>query len=106
MATEKDDRAEAWEEEVELVQTIPAVPVSLFTVGVAGTTGVCPVGYRNGRVWFVGHDGHISRPLCRPGVTAITSALQAWSGAGLEVDVSCLCPLGHREVTFALRGEG
>lgn len=90
--------------EVLLADRMPNPTVGSFTIGITQTTGVCPMSYRRGHVWFVRPGGRLSRSLCRPGVTAIASALEQAAGHnGLDKDVSCVCPLGDQDVTFTIR---
>jgi hypothetical protein len=90
--------------EVLLADRIPIPASGSFTIGITQTDGVCPMSYRRGHVWFVRPGGRLSRPLCKPGVAAISSALErATQNGGLEKDVSCACPLGDQDVTFTVR---
>jgi hypothetical protein len=91
--------------EVAELELMDAVPVSLMmpvTLGVTRASGVCPLGFRPGHTWVVGVDGHLSRPLCAPAVTASTAILEEWSAVGLRIAEPCHCPVG-RELVFAVQ---
>lgn len=92
--------------ELELVDELPPVPILPVTVGVAGATGGCPLGFRPGQTWRVDADGHISRPLCRPAVDALTSMLPTLTEEDWEHGVPCRCPLKDREVIFEVESKG
>ena len=89
--------------ELELMDMLPDAPLAPFTIGITRAIGVCPLGFRRGDAWFVGSDGHISRQMCRPAITALGSILQATHNAGLDQEVACLCPLIDRQVLFAVQ---
>ena len=91
--------------ELELMDAVPVAPLSPVTIGVVGAKGVCPLGFRPGHTWVIGDDGHLSRPLCQPAVTALSSMLRSVSTKGAKLRVPCHCPLGNREVAFAVQGE-
>ena len=89
--------------ELELMDMLPVAPLAPVTIGITRDIGVCPLGFRRGDAWFVDSDGHISRPLCRPAISALGSMLQATQNAGQEQEVACLCPLSDRKVLFAVQ---
>ncbi len=91
--------------ELELMDALPEGPLSPVTISVVGARGVCPLGFRPGHTWVIGDDGHLSRPLCQPAVTALSSMLRSVSTKGAKLRVPCYCPLGNREVAFAVQGE-
>ena len=91
--------------ELELMDAVPVTPLSPVTIRVVGATGVCPLGYRPGHTWVIGDDGHLSRPLCKPAVIALSSMLRALSREGVKLRVPCYCPMGDREVAFAVQEE-
>ena len=91
--------------ELELMDAVPVAPLSPVTISVVGATGVCPLGFRPGHTWVIGDDGHLSRPLCQPAVVAVSSMLQSVSTKGAKLRVPCYCPLGNREVAFAVQEE-
>ncbi len=90
---------------LELMDAVPVAPLSPVTISVVGARGVCPLGFRPGHTWVIGDDGHLSRPLCQPAVTALSSMLRSVSTKGAKLRVPCYCPLGNREVAFAVQGE-
>lgn len=87
---------------LELMDDMPVGPILPVTVGVAGVTGGCALGFRPGQTWTIDADGHMSRPMCRPAVTALASFLPSLSADDWEHGVPCKCPLGNREVVFAV----
>lgn len=91
--------------ELELMDAVPVAPLSPVTIGVAGVTGVCALGFRPGHTWVVDSDGGLSRPLCQPGVVALSSMLRSLQREGVKLRVPCNCPLGNREVAFAVQEE-
>ena len=91
--------------ELELMDAVPVAPLSPVTISVVGATGVCPLGFRPGHTWVIGDDGHLSRPLCQPAVTAISSMLRLLSREGVKLRVPCYCPFGDREVAFGVDEE-
>jgi len=92
--------------ELELVDEIASAPILPVTVGVAGATGGCPLGFRPGQSWAIDADGHISRPLCRPAVDALATLLPTLTGDDWEYGIPCRCPLEGREVVFAVESKG
>lgn len=87
--------------ELELLDRVPAPPRPA-TIEVVGSKGVCALGYGPGRTWAINENGHLSSPLCRPGVVALSPALQAMKRGEPGGEVACLCPLGGRQVSFAV----
>lgn len=92
--------------ELELVDEIPSAPILPVTVGVAGVTGGCPLGFRPGQSWTIDADGHISRPLCRPAVDALATLLPTLTQDDWEHGIPCRCLLRDREVVFAVESKG
>ena len=92
--------------ELELVDEIASAPILPVTVSVAGATGGCPLGFRPGQAWGIDADGHISRPLCRPAVDALATMLPMLTEEDWEHGIPCRCPLGNREVVFAVASKG
>ncbi len=91
--------------ELELMDAVPVAPLSPVTIRVVGATGVCALGFRPGHTWVIGDDGHLSRPLCQPAVVAVSSMLRSPSTERVKLRVPCSCPLGNREVAFAVQEE-
>lgn len=89
-------RAAAVPEEpaLELLDSIP-IAGAAATIIVAGEVGVCPLGFHRGQTWRIDDDGRLSRPLCRPAVTALAPALEAAGRGASGAQVSCHCPLGQ-----------
>ena len=92
--------------DLELVDEIPSAPILPVTVGVAGATGGCPLGFRSGQNWGIDADGHISRPLCRPAADALSDLLPTLTRDDWEKGIPCRCPMGDREVVFAVEAKG
>ena len=92
--------------DLELVDEVPSVQILPVTVGVAGATGGCPLGFRPGQSWGIDADGHISRPLCRPAVDALSELLPTLTRDDWEHGIPCRCPMGDREVVFAVEARG
>ena len=102
-------------ESMRLMQSWPALELmpSLSAQGtsrsieITTTFGICPRGLRVGDHIVVEPDGTLSRPICRTAVTALNSALEsvAESCGGTYGQVSCLCPLALRHLTFSVDGE-
>ena len=88
--------------ELALVDEIPSAPILPVAVGVAGASGGCPLGFRPGQTWAIDADGHISRPLCRPAVDALATLLPTLTKETWEHGIPCRCPMGDREVVFAV----
>ena len=91
--------------ELELVDEIASASILPVTVGVAGATGGCPLGFRPGQSWAIDADGHISRPLCRPAVDALASLLPTLTRDDWEHGIPCRCPMADREVVFAVESK-
>jgi hypothetical protein len=91
--------------ELELMDAVPVPLLSPVTIRVVGATGVCALGFRPGHTWVIGEDGHLSRPLCQPAVVAVSSMLRSLSTEEVKLEVPCQCPLGNREVAFAVQEE-
>lgn len=87
--------------ELELLNRVPA-PLRPVSVEVVGMRGVCALGYHPGSIWAIDPEGYMSPRLCRPGVVALSPALQALGRGEPKEEVYCLCPLGDRRVSFAV----
>lgn len=86
---------------VEWADTVPLAPLWPATIQVATAAGVCALGFRSGDTWVIDADGRISRPLCRPMTTALSSLLRAPLGE-VERSMACVCPLADRELVFTV----
>ena len=95
--------AYAAEPELELMDLLPIAPLAPVTIGITRDIGVCPLGFRRGDSWIVDTDGHISKQLCRPAITALGSMLHATQHGELDQEVPCRCPLIDRQVFFAVQ---
>ena len=91
--------------ELELIDEVPSAPILPVTVGVAGATGGCPLGFRPGQTWAIDADGHISRPLYRPAVDALAALLPTLTQDDWEHGIPCRCPMADREVVFAVESK-
>ncbi|MBI4198410.1 MAG: hypothetical protein HY533_04805 [Chloroflexi bacterium] len=80
------------------------VPISGFaaTITVTQEVGFCPLGFRPGQTWQVDEYGKVSRPLCRPAMTALALGLEEAARGAPGDQVSCRCPLKQGEVVFAI----
>ncbi len=86
---------------LELMNTIPLV-IAQATIGVASTTGVCPLGFRQGSTWAIHQDGNLTHPLCRPAVEALSPLLRAGATGQAGTQVACQCPFADQEVVFSI----
>ncbi|GEM_PF-6754699 len=89
------------EPELELMDSLLAPTVPL-TVRVVSARGICPLGFQRGDVWVASGEGHLSSKLCRPAVRSLGAVLQPPIGERIGQVVSCQCPLGDRELEFAV----
>lgn len=85
---------------LELMDTIP-LAAGPAAIGVAGATGVCPLGYRPGCTWALDRGGHLTPQLCLPAVAALGRALSGLAAGDGEARAVCRCPLGDRAVEFS-----
>lgn len=91
---------------LELMPSVAAQPTSR-SIEVTAAVGICPRGFKEGDRITVGRDGTLSRPICRTAVAALNPAMEAGaeSSNGPQCQVSCLCPLAMRHLTFSIGRE-
>jgi hypothetical protein len=78
----------------------PAVPC---TVGIAGATGRCPLGFMEEDTWEVNGDGRLSYPLCRNAVEALRPVLKRLAeGRDFDSRAQCKCPYTGCRLTFVV----
>ncbi len=86
-------------------------PVYAISPSVGGATfvvtdalGVCPRGFQVSDVFSADAEGRLSRPLCKAAAGTLEAlAKEAKGGDGFTPQVSCICPMGDRHLTFELR---
>ena len=102
LRTDPDTRPDLVPESLDWMRAPALSPV---TIAVLKAAGVCPLGYKPGQTWVIDGVGHISRPLCRPAVTALGRmfASDAWDEVGQEAP--CICPFTDRQVIFEVGPE-
>lgn len=91
---------------LELVPSIAAQRAAR-SVEVTAAVGICPRGFKEGDRITVERDGTLSPPICRTAVAALIPALEAGEEGsnGAVCQVSCLCPLAMRHLTFSIGRE-
>ncbi len=90
-------------EPVEMVGSLDAAPNEEIMAAITKVVGPCPLGWMPGNAWKIGADGKLSRPMCRPGATALSALLEMSEGDALDRPTCCDCPMPGREVTFTVR---
>ncbi len=91
------------EETVEMVGVLAAGPREEVAASITKVTGPCPLGWMPGNTWRIGPDGTLSRPMCRPGATALSALFRMSEGGSMERSACCECMYAGREVTFTIR---
>jgi hypothetical protein len=89
----------------ELSEVVSAAPPGPVTVVVVKATGVCPLGFRPDHIWLIDGDGRLSRPLCKPVVSALDLVFQSWPQEEEKQLLTCCCPIDNRqrEVVFMVQ---
>lgn len=90
-------------ETVEMVGVLAAGPREEVAASITKVTGPCPLGWMPGNTWRIGPDGTLSRPMCRPGATALSALFRMSDGDSMKRSACCECPYAGREVTFEIR---
>lgn len=90
-------------ESVAMVGSLDDAPRETVTAAVTKVFGPCPLGIMPGNTWRIGPDGKLSRPMCRPGATALSALFRMTEGDAVERSTHCECVFAGREVTFAVR---
>ena len=91
------------EEPVEMVGSLDAAPNEEIMAAITKVVGPCPLGWMPGNGWKIDTDGKLSRPMCRPGATALSALLEMSEGDAVDRSACCDCPIAGREVTFTVR---
>ena len=89
-----------------LLEPVYAIGPSAGAVSfvVTDASGICPRGFQVNDVFSANEEGGLSRPLCKAAVGVLEAlAKDAEGGNGFTPQVSCICPVGDRHVTFELR---
>ncbi len=90
-------------ETIEMVDELTDAPRSAVTASITKVLGPCPLGLMPGNTWEIGPDGKLSRPMCRPGATALSALFRMANGVVMDRSACCECVIAGREVTFAVR---
>lgn len=90
-------------EAIEMVDDLTDAPKQAVTVSVTQVFGPCPLGFQPGDIWEIGPDGKLSRPMCRPGATALGSLFRMANGDMMDRSACCECVAAGREVIFTVR---
>ena len=90
-------------ETIEMVDELTDAPKMAVTASITKVFGPCPLGLMPGNTWEIGPDGKLSRPMCRPGATALSALFRMANGDVMDSSACCKCMAGGREVTFAVR---
>ncbi len=90
-------------ENVEMVEALADGPRTAVTATVTKVFGPCPLGLMPGDTWQIGPNGSLSRPICRPGSTALSALFQMANGDAMARSTCCQCVIAGREVTFTVR---
>lgn len=88
---------------VEMVEVLAGVPTATVAATITKVIGPCPLGMMPGNAWKIGPDGKLSRPMCRPGATALSELFQMAKGEALNRSTACDCMYAGRKVTFTVR---
>lgn len=88
---------------IEMVNELTDAPRSAVTASITNVLGGCPLGLMPGNTWEIGPDGKLSRPMCRPGATALSALFRMVNGDVMDRPACCECVTAGREVTFAVR---
>ena len=91
---------------LDLMQSVAAQRIPR-SIEITAAVGVCPQGFREGDRITVERDGTLSQPLCRTAVDALNLAFETGDeyGNGTDCQLSCLCPLAMRHLTFSIGRE-
>ena len=78
-------------------------PWASVTASVTKVFGLCLLGLMPGNTWRIGAAGSLSRPMCRPGATALSGLFQMANGDAMGRSACCECVIARREVTFTVQ---
>ena len=88
---------------VEMVEVLAEMPTATVAATITKVVGPCPLGMMPGNSWKIGSDGKLSRPMCRPGATALSALFQMANGEAVNRSAACDCMYAGRKVTFTVR---
>ena len=90
-------------EPVEMVEALTDSPNAAVMASITNVFGPCPLGLMPGNTWKIGADGKLSRPMCRPGATALSALFRMADGDAMDRSTCCECQFAGREVRFTVR---
>jgi hypothetical protein len=80
----------------------PSAGAASFVV--TDAAGICPRGFKVNDVFTADAEGRLSRPLCKAAASTLEALVQDARGEnGFTPQVSCICPMGDRHLTFEFR---
>lgn len=88
---------------VEMVEVLADAPREAVTAAITKVFGPCPLGMMPGNTWRIDSEGNLSRPMCRPGATALSALFEMSKGDAMDRSTTCECLYAGREVTFTVR---
>lgn len=88
---------------VEMVGVLDGAPTTTVAATITKVIGPCPLGMMPGNAWKIGPDGKLSRPMCRPGATALSDLFDMAGGDAMNRSTACDCLYAGRKVTFTVR---
>ena len=93
---------------LELMPSVEAQAIA-HSIEITAAIGICPRGFKVGDHITAEVDGTLSRPICRAAIAALNPMLDAEAdlngGTESQTQVSCLCPLAMRHLTFSIGRE-
>ena len=89
---------------MEMVEVLAHGPGVAVTASVTKVFGPCLLGLMPGNTWRIGPDGSLSRPMCRPGATALSGLFQMANGDAMGRSAGCDCVIAGREGDFYCAG--
>ena len=90
-------------ETIEMTEVLTDSPNTAVTTSVTKVFGPCTLGLMPGNTWHISADGKLSRPMCRPGATALSALFRMADGDAMDRSTTCECQFAGREVTFTVR---
>ncbi|PKB72310.1 MAG: hypothetical protein BZY87_01030 [SAR202 cluster bacterium Io17-Chloro-G6] len=90
-------------ENIAMVESLIDAPKTPVSATITKVVGPCPLGLMPGNNWTIDPDGKLSRPMCRPGATALSALFRMANGDVMDRPVCCECEIAGREVTFTVR---
>ena len=110
VSAKAEDRAEAQRELAIASHALlePVYAISPLTgaasIVVTDAHGICPRGFQIDDKVTANAEGLLSRPLCRAAAGVLAALVnEAMGERGFTPQVSCICPMGNRHITFELR---